>query len=171
MYTAEWVSYIIGCMFSSEGMKYFTDEINSVHLLMDSGTPSHVWWSFSRFTNVLLCHLSETSRFLWERWPYLAVVPGLWKVRPRTGLTRNPHLPLLYACYHVQGRSGWDASRHWERGGLPCGHRRLFNFFKHSVHLVATFYVLKTWKLTLVSHSVISGPSYAVELCIGFEVS
>ena len=26
----------------AEGMKYFTDEINSVHLLMDSGTPSHV---------------------------------------------------------------------------------------------------------------------------------
>lgn len=42
MYTADVFSYIIGCMFSLEGMKYFTDEINSVHLLMDSGNSSHV---------------------------------------------------------------------------------------------------------------------------------
>lgn len=34
--------YIKGCMFSLEGMKYLTDEVNSVHPLMDSGTLSHV---------------------------------------------------------------------------------------------------------------------------------
>lgn len=98
------------------------------------------------------------------------VVSGLRKVIACTGLTRNRHLPSLLCLLPCAGREwvGSPANTEKEVCLVDTGG---FSFFKHLVYLVATFYVLETWKLTLVSHSVISGPSYAVELCIGFEVS